>query len=959
MDQPLGTSGAIYDFGEFRLDTVQRRLFRSGSPVTLPAKAFDTLIVLVENYGRTVGKDELMERVWPDVVVEENNLGQYISLLRKAMGESRGEARLIMTVSGTGYRFVTPVRRVAEPHTLAHAPTPEALPNPDLGASFRDQLLPGSPSQTSEAKSRRILSAAYIWSAGVFVLLAALASAMYRAHTLAGPPPKPSAPLVRIRPSFAVLGLQNLSQRSHDQWLSTALAESLTTELGSRGSLRAIPGESVSRAETELRLRRTDGLAQDTLAKLRQDIGADFVITGAYTVEANSHGPADDGIRVDLQVQNALTGEIITSFAEKGHGYNLFELVARIGTRMRESLGVDASPPLRTEPYLSQTALPSDSASARLYSEGLAKLRTLDARRARDLLQSAIARDPSFPLAHAALARAWAILGYNENALGEAKTAFELSANLSREERLLVEGEFRAASGDWEKAVAAYSDLFVRYPDSADYGLRLAEAQRLGAHAQDALATIASLSGLPAPIGTDPRIPLEESRARHFLSDEKRAQSAAYQAELQAQSAGSRLLQAQALEASSESLSSSGSYAQARDAADQARRICEDMADSLCLAKAYLDLGTSESFLDPAVATEDRRKAYELASREGLEGFAATALNDLASVLFYGGELEEADKDYRESSEIFLKTNDKVGLIKATINRGNISYRAGRLRDADIRYRKAAELAGSCGQRSLLMLSLNNLGNAEQLEGELPAAMKHYQQSLQLTKEIGIDPGMPLANIGDLLYVEGDLAAAMNTLQETIAPKQAGVRGYFGYAEIDLAALKIDRGDAASAENQARQIAADAAKQKDMDMEARAIEAVARAQLIQGKLDEARQSIERAKQLQDTRYMDDARLTVAITEAQIKSASAHYSPSAVNDSLHQLRGLVRTAEEQGDVSMRFDALLAEAEIELHAGEASNARQGLKVLKHEAQRKSFGLIAQRADALLRANQPPSP
>lgn len=99
-----------YEFGAFRADTLKRQLYRGTEPLPLTAKAFDTLAVLLAEHGEIVSKMVLMASVWGETVVEENNLTQQISAIRKALGERAGEHRYIVTVPGRGYCFVAPVR---------------------------------------------------------------------------------------------------------------------------------------------------------------------------------------------------------------------------------------------------------------------------------------------------------------------------------------------------------------------------------------------------------------------------------------------------------------------------------------------------------------------------------------------------------------------------------------------------------------------------------------------------------------------------------------------------------------------------------------------------------------------------------------------------------------------------------------------------------------------------------
>jgi len=102
----------LYEFGPFRLDPSQDQLLEGTRKVPLTPKAYQTLLVLVENRGRTLGKDELLQRVWPDAFVEEATLAQNIFTLRKHLRDDRETALYIETVPKRGYRFVAKVRQV-------------------------------------------------------------------------------------------------------------------------------------------------------------------------------------------------------------------------------------------------------------------------------------------------------------------------------------------------------------------------------------------------------------------------------------------------------------------------------------------------------------------------------------------------------------------------------------------------------------------------------------------------------------------------------------------------------------------------------------------------------------------------------------------------------------------------------------------------------------------------------
>src|SRR5262245_36344693 len=142
----LEADRTTYAFEEFEVDPQKRLLWRGGRTVPLTSKAFDLLLALVENKDREVSKEELIERVWGDQIVEEGNLTVTMSYLRKALGERANDHRFIVTIPGRGYRFVAEVSDleaqrefIIESRTAAHVTIEEevisepALPEKQVG----------------------------------------------------------------------------------------------------------------------------------------------------------------------------------------------------------------------------------------------------------------------------------------------------------------------------------------------------------------------------------------------------------------------------------------------------------------------------------------------------------------------------------------------------------------------------------------------------------------------------------------------------------------------------------------------------------------------------------------------------------------------------------------------------------------------------------------------------------
>ena len=179
-------SRRLLAIGPFRLDPADRLLSRDGQPVALTPKALETLVVLVERHGTLVTKEELFQRVWPDAFVEENNLAQHISTLRRVLGEGLPDNPVIETVPRRGYRFVGPVVEEVE-----HDPTPASALEPSISAA----AITGGGTRGTAAKWP--MRSAALWGLVAFVPLTLLLLTAWRPGKAMGPkkrrPPRPQA----------------------------------------------------------------------------------------------------------------------------------------------------------------------------------------------------------------------------------------------------------------------------------------------------------------------------------------------------------------------------------------------------------------------------------------------------------------------------------------------------------------------------------------------------------------------------------------------------------------------------------------------------------------------------------------------------------------------------------------------------------------------------------------------
>jgi DNA-binding winged helix-turn-helix (wHTH) protein/tetratricopeptide (TPR) repeat protein/TolB-like protein len=982
----------FYEFGPYRLDPVKRVLLHDRELVPLTPKAFATLLALVERQGELVEKDTLIETIWPDTFITEATLTQNIFRLRKALGEGAGDHRFIVTVPGRGYTFVAEVRRV-EPASpvavgveVAEAVIEDRSDRSDPTDRSDEQQLAAPAAESAQegavrARHRRwtlVLSAGLVLAVvtlGLFILRPGLGRRVEQAGPGLGRPP---------RRAVAVLGFRNLSGRPEAAWLSTALAEMFTVELGVGEKLQTISGEAVARARMDLGLEDVENLSPTTLERLRVMLGCDVLLLGSYL---DLGGQAGGKIRVDLRLQDTKTGETLAVATRTRTGSELFELVSDLGQELRQDLGGSAAP--AEQGVIARASFPTDREAARFYAEGLQHLRTLDFLTARNLLQSATRAEPGFPLAHAALAMAWSSLGYDDQAEQESARALALADSLSREDRQLVEGLHEETRESWARAVKIYQDLWTFFPDDPEHGLRLARAQISAGQARDALATLVTLRRQARTPANDPRIDLTEAEAAAALSDFRREETLAGRAIAHGEALGARLLVARALQ---------------------------------MRARAERVLGK------PREALASIQRAEQIFAAAGDRAGIAEARFDTANLLAVQGDLPGARRLYEQALAIHLETGNQRGRLRVERHLGNVAAQLGDILTAKRYLADAVAIADEINERLERALALTTLASLQQSEGELaaaaqsfgevlasfhavgsiegegaaqvnissvlrdqgnlPDAREHAERALRLLREIGHTRGTSFAlnQLGALLIDQGDLERAFTTYRELgeigrttgIKDSQAdaasglgllqAIQGNFGAARkyldsalalhvqsqdrydeaaghLALARLELEEGHAAAAERDARSAADQLQLLHSRDDEALARAALARALLALGQPGPADQAMREALALTGESENRRVRVTVLVAAGEVAAATGRIA---------EARRILGTARDQAQAiglwSQRLDALLALGRLELQQ-DPQRGRPVLQALSREADEKGFRRIADQATALL--------
>jgi len=930
----------IFRFGLFEADSARDTLTRRGVRVKIQDQPLRVLILLLERPGEIVTREELRRKLWPEgtYVDFDGSLNVILKKLRAAIDDDSDNPRFIETVPRRGYRFIAPV--FASETKIEQALTGNTA---EQSPGDRAQITLPPP---SVPEKHRPLHLVYTVSAVALLLVVGGAWRWQQSINQTRHLDAQTTAPVPMRKAVAVLGFHNVTGRVNDAWLATAFAEMLSTELAGGEKLRLVSGEDVANLRLSSPWSQTDTLDQETTSRIGTALNSDLLVLGSYTIV----GTPDRGqVRLDVRMQDAKTGEILVEIAEIGNSQDLFHVVSRVGDKLRGRLGVPSLEESDDAGVLA--SLPLDREAARFYARGLAKLREFDALPAKDLLQQASKADPRFSLVHLMLARAWSQLGYEQKRKEELKKALDLSADLPRIGRMLVEGDYYESLADHEKAASSYRALFELFPDSIEYGLLFATAQNAAGHGSQALETIARLRRLPAPASDDPRIDLLEART---IPDNKPGALVLVRSALRKAAAqGKKVVYARAREEECMNLVYGEHPDQAPAPCDDAYNLFLAAGNRLGAADTIRLMGDyegSKGHYEQAIATYQR--ALNILQELGEHAKTGTVLNNMAINFTNEGKLDRAEQLYRQAKTHFEEAGDKRNTATAVANIADIAYLRGNLPEAVKLYEQSMELEAQLdsGEPGYDMYRLADLKLAQ---GQVQDAYRLAQQAIEAIRPIqGASQYLTgaMTVLGDALKAQGDLPGARQQYQSALdIRQQMGEMDLVGESQVDLADLALEEGHPDQSEPLLRPAIAEFEKEKGDPDAASAYIILSRALLMQGKLEEARKAIRRATELSLSSSDPALKLPAAIQRARVGMASASQGGASPNLSTArtELRSVLGTARQLGYYGFECEARLALGELELKANPALGHAQ-LATLALEARSHNFELLARRAE-----------
>jgi DNA-binding winged helix-turn-helix (wHTH) protein/tetratricopeptide (TPR) repeat protein len=472
----------LYRFHGFELDPFRRVLSRDGGPVSLTPKAFDVLAYLVLNPGRVVTKDELLKAVWPDSFVEEGNLAQYVSALRKTLGD---KSCLIATVPGRGYQFAAQVfaTRVLTEEAQTEIPVnalPDARPGdifvqrvrertrvviedvPAVSTAPRETLLQLAAGTTSRrTRAWRWVAAPAI--GGTLIALTCAYSWKHFAHP----------------PQLSDVVVADFTNTTRDPTFDSTLNQALEIDLEQSPFLNLLSRSKIKETLALMQRRGDEALTPELAREICERNNAHAILYGTI---------ANFGSKflLTLAADSCADGRQVAAYKEVANSKDeILGALDAAAASVRRRLGESAASLQRFQTPITQATTPSLDA-LRAYSQGMESERRGDMKTAAYLFERAIALDPGFASAYMALGSSYYNVSDRAQAAEFSKKAFDLRERATERERLMIEiAYYYMGNYDMEAAVRSLKLFAQIYPNSsATYGRLCSLYTRIGQYNQ-------------------------------------------------------------------------------------------------------------------------------------------------------------------------------------------------------------------------------------------------------------------------------------------------------------------------------------------------------------------------------------------------------------------------------------------------------------------------------------------
>jgi TolB-like protein/DNA-binding winged helix-turn-helix (wHTH) protein/Tfp pilus assembly protein PilF len=449
MNTPLPTKKSIYHFDGITIDRSNFRVFKNGRDITLTPRAFDVLVLLLENSGRAVEKREIFEVVWEETFVSDNALTKIIKEIRQAIGDDANNARYIETIPKRGYRFIGNLLTDEETQL-------------DESQQIGDEIVEDYENQKSNEPvsiieqpkkfSKAALSKSVLRILIVFLILVSAFTAWFL-YSSKFPENSPSHPR-----SIAVLPFKPLNSESRDESLEMGMAETLITRLSNLKEITVRPMSAV---------RKYTDLQQDSI-KAGQEVQTEAVLDGSIQ-------KTDERVRITVRLIKVETGTTLWSEQFDEKFTDIFKVQDSIAERITEALTLRLS---NREKELLAKNYTENTEAYQLYLRGQLywnSRRQNWIEQSLSYYQQALEKDPNFALAYIGMADCYIMMsGHRRISMqaAEAKArpaimkALEIDDSLALAHNALAELKYQFEY-DWTGAEKEFKKAIELNPNSA------------------------------------------------------------------------------------------------------------------------------------------------------------------------------------------------------------------------------------------------------------------------------------------------------------------------------------------------------------------------------------------------------------------------------------------------------------------------------------------------------------